>query len=161
MSVISTSFATSLQTAVTRIKAMQLLAITDAKQSTDYELQSAEYPRWENFLGPMPAPTSRGGTGATTRYEITVTMRLICGTLQEGYDGELQQTIMWTYIPAILNYFTPRANLIYEAGQAVIPGMIERSEPLGPSQGLRVSDGLLYIDFPLNLIFDVRYNTIG
>lgn len=116
-----TTFASSLQTAMTRIKAMELLAVTDSKAAENYHTFTYETaPYWVNSLTSV---TTAVTNPARLTYIATIAMALHSQPLQAGILGEYETTLMYTTIPAVLAYFMLYPNLNYTSGQSAVGGL--------------------------------------
>lgn len=115
------TFTSSLQTAMTRIKAMELLAVTDSKAAENYHTFRYETaPYWVNSLTSV-VPTVINP--ARQAYAVTIAMALHSQPLQAGILGEYETTLMYTTIPAVLAYFMLYPTLDYTSGLDDIGGL--------------------------------------
>ena len=104
------------QEAVGRIVAMEKLVVPNAVTAVPYIAYVQDtFPYWTNGMGRTPAPD---GPDDATRYDLTVTMRLVIGHLTAGYEGENQEAA-WVIAPTVLRYFR-RYRFLQLPGQARI-----------------------------------------
>lgn len=116
-----TDYGTSLRTAMTRIKAMELLAVTDSKASENYHtFVYSTAPYWVNSL--LSTTVSITNPSRQT-YTASIAMSYRSVPLQAGLIGEYEESLMYTHIPATLAYFTLYPALNYTSGQAQIAGL--------------------------------------
>ncbi len=67
-------------------------------------------PYWEAVIRSVTINRTILGQG-TTRFTITVEMRLWAVALGEAYDGHAQQLVFWDYLPRCLHVFETRRTL--------------------------------------------------
>lgn len=152
------TFTSALTDAKDRIVAMQKLAVSTA-QAFPYASASYEYGRlyWTNFIGAF-SPTLPGNDEVL--YRVPFTMRLHAGIVTEGYEGTLEQEIMYTHIPNVMVYFHKRRLLIYQAGQQP-PAFYNGQELTISCSGMRIFSQseqafVFGVEFVLTLPFQVQ-----
>jgi hypothetical protein len=113
----------------------------------------AKYPAFVNRVG----PGQHTQTGMIVRQAWTIYMRLIVGTLQQGYDGQVER---WLYplMKAVPLYFAARPSL-------ELPGVL--SVELGTCTGISVwpnfpeAPKFLGTEFPITVTFQFTASRPG
>lgn len=154
------TLADSILEASKRIVAMQKIIVPGA-QAKPYASWNYPYSNlfWTNAVGAIQP----GGKVATNEYayQIPFTMRLHTGLVQQGYDGKLEETLMYEHIPNVLTYFDQFRTLQYKRGttpidnyrgtELVISCSGFRSFNVGDDQTVLGAEFVLALPFQVNL----------
>lgn len=149
-------FVTALESAITRIMAMERRAVADAVNAVGYGLYYQEtYPYWTNhpelFVPVSGSPRDAG------EFEQTVTMRLFIDHIQAGYEGE-RRFKAWGYAARTVLYFRRYHLLVDTVDTTGIRWLSPRGCTIIPARGLFISQNQpqeqLFLEFSLTVPFN-------
>ncbi len=110
------TFSASLAEIISRIQGMEEAAVSGSRAfDNTTETDSANHLYWTNRVASI---TSTPGTDTDFNMVVMITMTLRTGWVTQGtVVGQLDYEINWTHIPAVMEYFLSRTNLVYISGQ--------------------------------------------
>lgn len=103
-----------------RLVQMGINALSNTVQSYSYRTaRNNTFPYWDADV----AEVTSNLTGFSEMQLLTVTVNqyLHCGTKTQGFEGQLQQAIYWSYMPVCMQYFIQHQALTYPGETDYLP----------------------------------------
>lgn len=94
-------------------------------------------------------------SNTTQSYTIALRMRIVCGTVAQGYDGQGQDLMQFTILPTVLQYFEQHPGIRTNALQA--PPSLDRVNTAINSFSTGIEDKKLVITLNWNIVFRTNF----